>query len=411
MSKSIYTSLAPNLQSDDVWLSLGLILQPWRWISGQSAARLAANIGQMHGASYARAFATGRGALDAILESADIGRGDDVLLQAYTCVAVPEPVLWRGARPVYVDIDPQTLNMSAEDLKKKITPRAKAIIIQHTFGNPADLRALLAVAREHRLYVIEDCAHSLGALYQNVRVGSMGDAAFFSFGRDKVISSVFGGVAITRNPKTGKKLASLSRPKPGAIWVLRQLLYAPLMSIARATQGILFGKLLLRLFLNLRVIAKPVENVEWSGGRPDFTCRSMPEALAVLALHQLSKLDSYNAHRKKIAGIYRATIKPDRAGAQNVGEQSEPVWLRYALFSPDASDLLASARRVGLYLGDWYREAIAPKQVDFRSVGYDPATCPSAETASRQSLNLPTSIGIAESDAGRIAKFINSYVN
>ena len=120
-----------------------------------------------------------------------IGEGDEVLVQAFTCVAVPNSVLWAQATPVYADID-ATLNIDPIDVEKKITNRTKAIIVQHTFGIPADMDALVALAKKHNILLIEDCAHSLGATYKGKKVGTFGDAAFFSFGRDKVVSSVFG---------------------------------------------------------------------------------------------------------------------------------------------------------------------------------------------------------------------------
>src|SRR3989338_1413783 len=110
--------------------------------------------------------------------------------------------------------------MSPTDIKKKISSRSKVLIIQHTFGTSAKLTELLAIAKQHQLYVIEDCAHALGARYQQQLVGTFGDAAIFSFGRDKVISSVYGGALLTKQPFT---LPSL--PSPSLFWIKQQLVH------------------------------------------------------------------------------------------------------------------------------------------------------------------------------------------
>src|SRR5581483_4013141 len=113
--------------------------------------------------------------------------------QAFTCVAVPNSVLWTGAKAIYADID-ETGNLDPKDLEKKITKKTKAVIIQHTFGIAANMDAIQKVLKGKKIILIEDCAHALGASYKGKKLGTFGEFAFFSFGRDKVISSVFGGM-------------------------------------------------------------------------------------------------------------------------------------------------------------------------------------------------------------------------
>src|SRR5947207_2728640 len=123
----IFTNLAPNTQKDDAALAWRLLWQPWKWRKGNAAEKLEEVIAQKIGVKHAISFESGRTSMHAILKALNIKAGDEVLLQAYTCVAVPDPVLWTGATPIYVDCD-QTLTMSAADLEKKITPRAKVLI-------------------------------------------------------------------------------------------------------------------------------------------------------------------------------------------------------------------------------------------------------------------------------------------
>ena len=204
--KPIFTSLTPNAQAGDIFLNLFLLTSPGLWQRGKSITELEDEFRKFLGTEYVFSFDSGRTSLFSILKALHLEQGSEVLLQSYTCVAVPDPVLWAGLTPVYVDIEKETLNMSAADLEKKITFKSKVLIIQHTFGFPADIEKLIQIAKSKGLFVIEDCAHALGATYSSSSspeaskpVGSFGDAAFFSFGRDKAISSTFGSVVVTKN--------------------------------------------------------------------------------------------------------------------------------------------------------------------------------------------------------------------
>ncbi len=193
--KPITISLSPNTEADDVFLAVKTIIQPLLWKTGKATSDAEQWFRNYFSVEQAVSFNSGRSALLAILKAFGIGEGDEVLVQAFTCVAVPNSVLWAGAKPVFVDID-ATLNMDPKDAEKKITKNTKALIVQHTFGVPAQMDKIIALAKKHHLILIEDCAHALGATYKGKKVGTFGDAAFFSFGRDKVVSSVFGGMAI-----------------------------------------------------------------------------------------------------------------------------------------------------------------------------------------------------------------------
>ncbi|MEK9149797.1 MAG: DegT/DnrJ/EryC1/StrS family aminotransferase, partial [Candidatus Desantisbacteria bacterium] len=156
------------------------------------------------GVSYASSFWKGRVALYAILKALGIGEGDEVLVEGFTCVVVPNAVIFAGAKPVYVPPDPKTYNMDISQIESKITSKTKAIIVQHTFGLPSDMDSTLDIAKRHNLRVIEDCAPALGADYKGRKVGTFGDAAFFSSQWSKVISTGLGGVAVTNDPEIGE---------------------------------------------------------------------------------------------------------------------------------------------------------------------------------------------------------------
>lgn len=414
MPKVITTSLSPNVEADDIQLARSLLAAPSRWIEGSAVANFEREFASWLGVAHAWAFDSGRTSLLSLLRAFGVGAGDEVLLQAYTCVAVPDPVLWAGATPVYVDVDPATLNMSADDLEKKITPAAKAVIVQHTFGIPADLERILAVAQKHHLIVIEDCAHAMGARHAGQLVGTFGDGAFFSFGRDKVLSSVFGGMAVVRDEGIVSKLQKIvdALPLPSKPWVRRQLMHPLWFAMVKGLYGRgPLGKALAVLGRRARIFSPAVYPQEKKGKQPAEIGARMPNAMAELARHQFAKLQRFNDHRREIAMIYHAALEGVKGIDRPVWRsEDDPIFLRYTIQSDQAGSIFAAALQANIHLGDWYRSPIAPHGVDKHAVKYTAGSCPSAERAATRSVNLPTHIGISSQDAEMVLKVVKTSV-
>ena len=405
MSKTIFTALSPNVEKDDLALALRVLLRPRQWVRGEARSALERGFAEWLPSEGAFAFASGRGALYAILQAFGIQKDDEVLLQAYTCVAVPEPVLWVGAVPVYVDIQRETLNMSPDDLQKKISPKSKVLIIQHTFGLPSELEPLLNIAKNNGLLVVEDCAHAMSAKYKCRHVGTFGDASFFSFGRDKVLSSVFGGIAVLHSEQGREKMRDIviKTEEASMLFVLQQIAHPLVTSGAKALYHTAsLGKILLAVAKRLRVLSKAVLAEEKQGGKPEFLAKKMPNALALLALNQFQKLARYNTHRREIAQLY------DAAFGRKTKENH--LYLRYTLTSVKRDEIARKAKIEGIILGDWYSVALAPRGVEYQKFNYNPRACPFAEKAAGSSLNLPTHINVTKSDARRIIAFLKTFI-
>jgi perosamine synthetase len=411
-NSTIFTSLSPNAEIDDVLLAAKLLFMPWKWQKGSSLNKLQHEFQKIIPVENVFFFESGRTCLYLLLRALDIKENDEVLLQAYTCVAVPEPILWVKAKPVYVDCDEESLGMSPVDLEQKITPKSKVLIIQHTFGNPAgEMEKLLKIAKKHHLFVIEDCAHALGSSYKDQKTGTFADASFFSFGRDKVISSVFGGTLTVKNSELASKIAIFhEKCEPiSKRWIFQQLLHPILTGIAKASYDIYLGKIILALSKRLRLISKAVYPEERKGLKPPFLLHQLPNALACLAVHQLQKLDPFNTHRAKIAQFYEQNLDGLSIRLPKKTRASKPAWLRYTIQTEKAAELLKAAAREKIYLGDWYTTSIAPKGVDYEKIRYNPKSCPVAEKLARQSVNLPTDIHINKTKALRIIHFLKSF--
>ncbi|MEK7129717.1 MAG: aminotransferase class I/II-fold pyridoxal phosphate-dependent enzyme [Patescibacteria group bacterium] len=391
----ISCALSPNTEPDDVWLAVRTLCLPWKWKRGEAIGWVEEWFRNNFPGSDAVAFNSGRSALLGLLKAFGIGVGDEVLLQAFTCVAVPNSVRWAGATPIYADID-ATLNIDPADVERKITNRTKAIIVQHTFGIPADMDALVATAQKHKLLLIEDCAHSLGATYNGRKVGTFGDAAFFSFGRDKVISSVFGGMAIInakcQMPNAKLKQFQETLPMPNFFWIFQQLMHPIAFSVILMSYNLWVGKLLLYVLQRLHLLSFPVYPEEKRGLRPSGFPAKLPNALAVLLLQQLTKLVRYNQNRRTVARQYQSLVK-SKNGIRSVLWQDGAIFLRYPLLVSNPKNVIVEAKRQGILLGNWYSHVIDPAGVAYEAVGYRKGTCPNAERASGAIINLPTRIG------------------
>ena len=458
LKKPIFVSISPNAQADDVWLAFKLIFQPWKWKEGKCNKKfenmleeyLDDNVkippspplqkGGGGDLDFKKGkgvvlFESGRTALYAILLALGIGQDDEVLIQAFTCTAAVNPILWIGAKPVYVDVIDGEYNMSPDDLQKKITPQCRAIIMQYTFGFPAQIDKILGIAKQNNLFVIEDCAHSLGAEYNNQKLGTFGDAAIFSFGRSKVISAVFGGAAFSKNPELARKIREIQQKwqYPSCRWILQQLFHPIYLAIAKPLYNFLnIGKIMIILGKKLGLISVMVYSVEKSGGKPPFGPAKMPNALACLGINQAKKLEKFNEHRREVVGVYkqklislleRGDVKippnpPLQKGggkSDNLQKEGGSIFLNFPIQVKNFGirwKLIGEAKKRGIFLESWPakdKKVVGPDNVNLEKLYYQESSCPNAERAAQTSINLPTSPNTSVRDAERVIGFLKEY--
>ena len=162
------------------------------------------------GAKYCNMMANGTVTLELALKALGIGEGDEVIVPGETWLATGEAVVYRGATPVVVDIEPDTLCLDPEKIEAAITSKTKAIIPVHIFGSMANMDRIMEIARKHNLKVVEDCAHAHGGLWDGKHVGTLGDIGSFSFQQSKILASGEGGACITNDADLSEKLGRLS---------------------------------------------------------------------------------------------------------------------------------------------------------------------------------------------------------
>jgi len=410
--KPISISLSPNTEKDDIRLALKLLFLPWKWKKGVASRQLEEAFKKYLGVKYAFSFNSGRTSMMAALNALNLEKGTEVLTQAFTCNAAVNPILWQGLNPVYVDCDKDTFNIDANDLQRKITRKSAAVMVQHTFGQPADMAKVSALTKQRNLALIEDCAHSLGAEFNEKKVGTMGDVAFFSFGRDKIISSVYGGMAVTNDDELAEKMKAYQEKikYPGFCWTMQQLLHPVLMNcLILPTYDFLgFGKIILVIFQKLGILSKVVSPKEKKGAKPYYFPLKMPNALAVMAIHQLEKLERFNNHRQNIADFYYQTLKDSDFVLPKKIAGSKNVFLRYTVKSLKAHWIIKKAWKKNILIGDWYTSPIIPVDTNLQSVNYKAGSCPNAEEISKTSFNLPTHVNVTINDAGKITDFLKT---
>jgi len=181
------------------------------WISskGEFIAKFEKGFADYVGAQHAASVCNGTVALHLALEGLGIGPGDEVIVPTLTYVASVNTIVQTGATPVFVDSLEATWQIDPEAVRQKISPKTRAIMAVHLYGHPCDLTSLVAICREHNLFLIEDCAEAFGTYYQNRHVGTFGDIATFSFYGNKTITTGEGGMVITNNPDLYSRCAQL----------------------------------------------------------------------------------------------------------------------------------------------------------------------------------------------------------
>lgn len=409
-TRPVFVGFMPNLLGKEVLLALSFIF-PWNWSklqSGKAVSLLEKELQTFFAVKSIVAFDSGRSSLQIALESLELQKNDEVLLQAYTCCVVSNAVIWSGARPVYVDVN-KNFNMDPSDLEKKITQKSKVLIIQHTFGIPADLEALLAIAKKHNLTIIEDAAHVIGGTYKNKMLGTWGDIGMLSFGTDKSISCGRGGALISNNTDLAQKFQTRQNELQhlSKRYIVQQLYTFVLFFICKPLYTIGIGKFLFVVSKKLHISSRIIEQSEKKGKQISHFPAKLANALAMIALHQMKHVKEFNEHRIALTENYQKNIQNSQI---ETPEKIQNIpFLRFPLLVKNPAKLHKIGQKEGILLGDWYNTVIAPRDADENKMGYTKGSCPNAEKFAQRSINLPTHTHISQKDQEKIIKILNSY--
>lgn len=295
------------------------------------------------GAKYAIGVANGLDALHLALRAMDIGPGDEVIVPSNTYIATWLAVSQCGATPVPVEPVDATYNINPGLIEAAITPRTKAIIPVHLYGQPADMDEILAIAGKHGLRVLEDGAQAHGARYKGKRLGGHGDAVAWSFYPGKNLGALGDGGAITTNDPA------------------------------------LAGR--------LKMLRNYGSKVKYVNEEMGYNSRLDPIQATVLSV-KLRYLDEWNGRRKAIAALYLERLQATGLKLPQVPDWADPVWHLFVIRHPQRDALAKHLNQAGI--GTLIHYPIPPhKQQAYASAGFDPHAFPLANRMADEVLSLP----------------------
>jgi len=357
-----------------------------RWIgTGPKVERFEAAFREYVGCQHAVAVSSCTAALHLSLVVAGVGPGDEVITSPMTFASTANVIIHQGATPVFADIDPQTLNIDPAHIEERITTRTRAIMPIHFGGLPCDMDAILDIASRHGLAVIEDAAHAVGTRYRGRMVGTLGDLTCFSFYANKNLTTAEGGMVTTSN-------ADLAE----AMEVYR------LHGQSRDAWQ--------RYKVKRLVLAETV----YPGFKYNLT-----DLLASLGLHQLAKLEGFQAIRERYAAVCDAAFR-DRPEvsfqARSTGPGDRHALHLYVLLldldrlTVDRNEVLAALRAENIG-ATWHYKAVHLHPYYRQQFGYREGMFPHAERASERIMSLPLTPSMSEDDLGDVIRAVNKVLD
>ena len=334
---------------DELLAAIAAVIDSGRFLHGPDVEQLERSVAQISGTEHAIACASGSDALLLALMALDIGAGDEVIVPSFTFFATASAVWRLGARPVFVDIDPKSMNIDPKAIAAVVTPRTKAVIPVHLFGRCADMDAIDALAKQHRLKVIEDAAQAIGAQFRSRPAGSIGDIACLSFYPTKNLGALGdAGMLTTRDPAIAKRLRLL------AAHGMSPRYYHQLVGINSRLDSIQAAA------LNVKM----KRLTEWTAARQQ-NAKNYDQLLRAAGLDLLVRLptsDPRDLH----------------------------VWNQYTVRIPGGRRDAVRARLTEAGVGtEIYYPVPLHLQECFKGLGYAPGSLPHTEKAAREVLSLP----------------------
>lgn len=303
------------------------------------------------GADNCIAFSSGRIGLYSILKALDPEPGSEVLMPALNFHIVPGIVLKAGLKPVFADVHAQYMNLDPEEIEKRISPNTRVVIAPHLFGQPCAIEAARELCRKKGIFLIEDCAHALGAKMSGRQVGAFGHAAFFSFETVKHVNTLGGGMVVVESRQLAERIRGAAQELPP---ISRKKLAKKL--------GFAFLEALLSRPLFFSAIAGPALGVQYLTGsdgsglvrwykkrkkKKGDIMFAYSAVQAELGMKQLGKIDSSNEKRREYAGLLTRALR-DVVSTQRTLEGSLPTYYLYVIRFPDPLGLIKALFKRGV---------------------------------------------------------------
>jgi perosamine synthetase len=363
MTKYSIPLYQPDLSGNEKRYVLECLDSTWISSKGKFISEFENRFAQYVGVKHPLGVCNGTAALHVALLALGIGSGDEVIVPTLTYIAAVNAITYTAATPVFVDSRRDTWQMDADDVRRKITPRTKAIMVVHLYGQPCDMDAIVKIANEHKLFVIEDCAEAFGATFNGKPAGTFGDIAAFSFYGNKTITTGEGGMVVTQNADVANRALHLRG------------------------QGL-------------------ADNREYWHDVVGYNYR-MTNICAAIGLAQLERADEFLSKKRALAKKYQEQVAglpvEDHRQAPNT---THSYWMISVLVeNPDDRDPLRTHLREN---GIETRPLFYPAHTMPMYIAKRPPF-PVADDLSRRGINLPSWPGLTDAQVQTIASGIAAY--
>jgi dTDP-4-amino-4,6-dideoxygalactose transaminase len=348
---------------DEVLNAITEVIESSHYILGPKVSNFEKKVAAYINAAEAIGVASGTDALHLALKALGVSEGDEVITTPFTFFATAEAVLYTGATPVFVDIDPETFNIDTRLIEERITKRTKAILPVHLFGQPADMERILELAKKYNLKVVEDCAQSFGAEFKGIKAGNFGDAGCFSFYPSKNLGAYGdGGLISLKDTDTAGEIRKLRNHGSKGSYIHEQV---------------------------------------------GFNSR-LDEIQAAILLVKLSRIGEYNAQRRRLAALYSEAL----AGIVKCPVEkngSYHVFNQYTIMSSRRDIIQKRLKDEGISSVVYYPVPLHLQEA-VKFLNYHEGDFPASEKAAGEVLSLPLYPELDESVIHRIAGIIKTIM-
>lgn len=354
-----------NAMREEALASLEAVCESTRFAQGPTTAEFEKAFAAYCGVEHCVSVNSGTSALHLAMRLLNIGPGDEVITVPMTFIATTWAISYAGARPIFVDIDPERRTMDPARLKKAITPRTKAILPVHLFGQPADMEPILHIAGQHDIPVIEDAAQAHGALYKGRRVGQLGAIGCFSFYPGKNLGAYGEGGALVTNDT--------------------------------------------RFAARARALRDHGQSQRYYHDEIGYNYRMDSFQAAILNI-KLGKLDEWNAARVRHARAYAELLKDAHVRAPTLFEDSTSVWHCYVIECDERDEVRSRLSDMGVETGIHYPVPVHLQRA-YESLGHRLGDFPITEEFSRRCLSLPLYPELTEAQVRDVAEGLRETVS
>mgnify|MGYP002009489508 CR=1 FL=1 len=356
---------------------------------------------QLVGSGTGSAFAAGRMAFYSLMKVIEVKEGDEVILLGFTCSVMPNAVLRMGAKPIYIDVDKETLGSLPSSIEDNITSKTKIIVAQHSFGIPCKINEIADIAKKHNIFLLEDCALSIESTLNDISVGNWGDAAIFSTDHTKPINTLIGGFLYSNNASLMKKVKAYQQALPDLSFHHSKRIFNQFIFEMKYFKPNLFGIAKYLSSLNSRMRENHFVFLEKDYSRPSPDEISypypakFPSFLAKLGLceieHWARDKDNRIAMMNDYLNIIRRYELEDIVPSSYFSNKLNIIPHRFCVISSKAEKIKSNIRNSIDVDSIWFDEPIVCTD-DPMALDYQPGLCQSSEKISKMIINFPTNV-------------------